>query len=637
MIKLFILLIFITFSFSNEKSNITLQLNWLNQFQFAGYYMAKEKGFYKDAGLDVNIKEFNQKIDLANVIKENKADFAIGRSSLIINKINGTDIVALAAIYQHSPLMLLTTNETIKNIEDFKNKKIMITPDAEFSASITAMLSSNNIDKDDLIMLEHSFDINDLINKKVDLMASYISNEPIRLQDKGINYKIFHPKDFGFDFYNDILFTSSEFIKNNPKTTKNFYEATIKGWEYALKNKVESAEIIYDKYNTQNKSLISLIKEAEVLEKLTINGNDKQIGCLDEKKLKTILGVFKVLGLTKGDLDFNEFIYSENHYNQRIIFEFSNKDKNILIILITSIIIIFTLTIYFLSRIHSKRKLLDAVINTSDDLIYYKNKNLIYLGCNDAFEKYAKLSKEEIIGKDDFEIFDKKFAKIFKENDLKVLKTNKTLVENEWFELNNQKILFQSKKIPFKYDSNSGLGILGISRDITDLYETQKKLEEQTIKDELTKTYNRKYFNEKLKEQFDLYRRYKVNFCIALFDIDDFKKVNDTYGHKIGDEVLIKICKVINKNIRITDILFRVGGEEFVIMYRKTKVEDALKSTQKIKDLVEKEEIIKNHPVTISIGLTQIKENDDEDTLFKRSDDLMYDSKKNGKNRITVD
>lgn len=635
MTKLFMLLVFITFSFSNEKSNITLQLNWLNQFQFAGYYVAKEKGFYKDLGLNVTIKEYNQKIELANIIKEKKADFAIGRSSLIINKINGTDIVALAAIYQHSPLMLLTTNETIKNIEDFKNKKIMITPDAEFTASITAMLSSNNIDKDDLIMLEHSFDINDLISKRVDLMASYISNEPIRLQEKGIKYKVFHPKDFGFDFYNDILFTSSEFIKNNPKTTKNFYEATIKGWEYALKNKVESAEIIYDKYNTQNKSLISLIKEAEVLESLIINENDKQIGCLDEEKLRTILEVFKVLGLTKGDLNFNEFIYKGNHHNQRIILELAHKERDILIILIISIIIIFTLTIYFLNKIHNKRKLLDAVINTSDDLIYYKNKKLIYLGCNEAFEKYTKLSKEEIIGKDDFEIFDRKFAKIFRDTDLKVLKTNEISTENEWFEFDNKKVLFQSKKIPFKYDS--GIGILGVSRDITDLYEIQKKLEEQTIKDELTKTYNRKYFNDEIKEQFELYRRYKINFCIALFDIDDFKKINDTYGHKIGDEVLIKICKIINKNIRITDILFRVGGEEFVIIYRKTKVDDALKSTQKIKDLIEKEEIIKNHPVTISIGLTQIKENDDEDSIFKRSDDLMYASKKNGKNRITVD
>ena len=637
MIKLFILLIFITFSFSNEKPNITLQLSWLNQFQFAGYYIAKEKGFYKEVGLDVKINEYNNNLQIADVIKNGKADFAIGRSSLIINKIDGSDIVAIAAISQNSPLMLLTTNETIKSIEDFKNKKIMITPDAEITASITAMLNSNGVYKNDLEMLKHSFDINDLITKKVDLMASYVSNEPIRLQEKGVSYKIFHPKDFGFDFYDDILFTSSEFIKNNPKTTKNFYEATIKGWEYALKNKTESAEIIHDKYNTQHKSLISLIKEAEVLEKLIINENDKQIGCLDEKKLKTILDIFKVLGLTKGDLDFNEFIYEENHHNQKIIFEIAHEEKDIVILLIVSIVIIFILTVYFLNRIHNKKKLLDAVINTSNDLIYYKNNKLIYLGCNDAFEKYAKLSKDEIIGKDDFEIFDRKFAKFFRDNDLKVLRTNNILTENEWFELDGRKILFQSKKIPFKYESGSGMGILGISRDITDLYETQKKLEEQAVIDELTKTYNRKYFNEKLQEQLELFKRYNVVFCIALFDIDNFKVVNDSYGHKVGDDVLVNICKIIKKNIRITDILFRVGGEEFIIMYRKTKIEDAFKSAEKIRELIENAQIIENHPVTISIGLTQAKENDTQESLFSRSDNLMYKSKENGKNQVTVD
>jgi len=210
---LFILFMLIASLYSNEKKNLTLQLSWLNQFQFAGYYIAKEKGFYKDVGLNVTLNELNNKIELVDMIKEEKADFAIGRSSLLLDKINGYDIVALGAIFQHSPLMLLTTNEEIKTISDFKNKKIMITPDAEFTASIMAMLNSNGIYKEHVNMITHSFNIDDLINKKTDLMASYISNEPILLQEKGIKYKIFHPKNYGFDFYSDILFTSSKFIK----------------------------------------------------------------------------------------------------------------------------------------------------------------------------------------------------------------------------------------------------------------------------------------------------------------------------------------------------------------------------------------------------------------------------------------
>ncbi|QKF77437.1 GGDEF domain-containing protein [Arcobacter defluvii] len=630
-----IILIIIILLQADEKKDITLQLNWLNQFQFAGYYVAKEKGFYKDVGLNVTINELKDKQELTNIIKDGKVDFAIGRSSLLINKINGDDIVILGAIFQHSPLMLLTTNEEIKTIKDIKNKTIMITPDAEFTASITAMLNSNDINRKDLKIFKHSFNVDDLINKKVDLMSCYISNEPIILQEKGIKYKIFHPKDYGFDFYSDILFTSSKFIKENPLTTKSFYEATLKGWEYAFKNKTEAAEIIYKKYNTQNKSLINLIKEAEILESLVIDKDNRQIGFLDKNKLEKIFEVFKVLGLTNGKINLDNFIYTNNHH-KKIIFEIAYEQKNMFIMLVIFISIIFVLTIFFLSRIHTKKKLLDAVINTSDDLIYYKDQRLKYIGCNDAFKRFANKSENEILGKDDFDIFENKFAKIFRDNDLKVLRTNKMSIDEEWLEFDNKLLLFQSKKRPLKY-TETKIGILGVSRDITSLYEIQKKLEEQATVDELTKVYNRKSFNERLKEKIEMFRRYESNFCLALVDIDDFKKVNDTFGHDIGDEVLIKVCGIAKENIRNTDLIFRIGGEEFVILYPKTLIDEAFLSIEKITHIIKNENIIKNHQITLSVGLTQMKENDDEASIFKRIDDLMYISKKTGKDKITVD
>jgi len=632
---LIILFMLFTISFSNEKKEITLQLNWLNQFQFAGYYVAKEKGFYKDVGLNVTINELKNKKELANIIKEGKADFAIGRSSLLINKINGDDIVALGAIFQHSPLMLLTTNENIKSIKDFKNKKIMINPDTEFTASIMAMLNSNGIYKEDLNIVEHTFNLEDLINKKVDLMACYISNEPIKLQERNVPYKIFYPKDYGFDFYSDILFTSSKFINENPISTKNFYEATLKGWDYAIKNKTETAELIFEKYNTQNKSLINLIKEADILEKLILNKDTKELGYLDKNKLEKILDVFKILGLTKGEINLDNFIYENNH-KKKIIFEIAYEQRNIIILFIVFINIIFILTIFFFKKIQNKRRLLDAVINTSDDLIYYKDHNLQYIGCNKAFEKFAKKHKNEIIGKDDFEIFENRFAKVFRDNDLKVLKTKNMSIDEEWLEIDNKLLLFQSKKRPLKC-MGTNIGILGVSRDITSLYEIQKKLEDQAIIDELTKAYNRKLFNERVKEKIDMYKRYESYFCIALFDIDDFKKVNDTYGHDIGDKVLIEVCKIIKNNIRNTDMLFRIGGEEFIVLYPKTYLEDTILLLEKIKEKIKQTEIIKNHPITISIGVTKIQKSDTEQSLFKRVDELMYKSKNGGKDRITFD
>ena len=626
--------IIINLLYSNEKSNISLQLNWLNQFQFAGYYVAKEKGFYKQVGLNVEINELKDTRDLTNLVVNQKTDFAIGRSSLMIDKIKGNDIIALAAIFQTSPLVLISTNENIKTIEDIKNKKIMITPDAEFTASITAMLNSNGIYFKDLEIQNHTFNVEDLVNKKTDIMASYLSNEAILLEEKDTYYKIFDPKNYGFDFYSDILFTSSEFIKENPNTTKNFYEATIKGWEYALKNKTETAEIIFNKYNTQNKTLINLIKEAEVLEKLAINTNDSKIGCLDEDKLKKILQTFKVLGLIKTDLDLNSFIYEHNHH-KKIIFEIEHEERILLIMFILFSMTIFILSIYFVKKLHNRKKLLDTIIDSSDDLIYYKNKSLKYIGCNSAFEKFIGKTKNEIIGKDDFELFEYKFAKEFKENDLEVLESQKILINEKWIERDKKVSLFQIKKRPFNYNSNIEIGILGVNRDITDLFEVQKKLEEQAIIDELTKAYNRKYFNEKLKEQIEIYKRYGNYFCIGLLDIDDFKIINDTYGHDIGDKVLIEICRIIKNHIRTTDILFRIEGEEFIILYPKTILNEAFISTSNLKKLINKENIIENHQITLSIGLTQILENDDETTLFKRIDEFMYFSKKNGKDKIT--
>ena len=632
---LLILFFIINFLHSNEKTNITLQLNWLNQFQFAGYYVAKEKGFYKDIGINVEINELKNKKDLADIIKNGEADFAIGRSSLLINKINGDDVVALAAIFQHSPLMLLSTNDDIKTINDIKNKKIMITPDAEFTASISAMLNSNNIEYDDLKVLTHSFNLNDLISKKTDLMASYISNEPIRLEERGIKYTVFHPKDYGFDFYSDILFTSSRFIKQNPTTTKKFYEATIKGWEYAFEHKTEVAEIIFNKYNTQNKTLISLIKEADTLEKLAINSDDDKIGCLDTLKLEKILNTFNVLGLTKGTLNLDEFIYEHNHHNT-LRLEIEENELIILIMFIVFTISIFIILVYFFNRIHNKRKLLSAVLNSSDDLVYYKDKNLRYLGCNEAFEKFAKKTKEEILGKDDFEIFDFKIANEFRKQDLKVLGSKKNLVVNEWITIKDKSIYFQSKRFPLKYNTKNKIGVLGVNRDITQLYEIQKKLKEQAIKDELTKTLNRKSYNEKIKEHIDLFKRYKRNFCIALFDIDDFKKINDSYGHDIGDKVLIGISNIVKENIRNTDFLFRVGGEEFIILYPETSIKNTFTSVEKIRNNIKNSKLINNKTVTVSIGITQIQIDDDENSLFKRVDNYMYFSKNNGKDKTTL-
>ena len=312
-IILILLLSISLFALQKQNQKVVLQLGWKHQFQFAGYYVAKELGYYKKAGIDIEMNEFDFKTNISTVLENKEADFAIARSSLLLDKANGKDVVALGAIFQNSPLMLMTRADTgINSLKDLKGKRIMITDDAKGTASIMSMLFSNGISKKDIEIIPHSFNLDDLISKNVDAMGCYMSNEPIVMRDKGIDYKVFHPKDYGFHFYSDILFTSSEYMKKNPQITKNFYDATIKGWEYAFEHISETAELIHEKYNTQNKTLIHLIKEGEVLKNMSYREN-KSIGDLDKDQLKEIVNVYKVFGLVNKDIDFESFIYEHNH------------------------------------------------------------------------------------------------------------------------------------------------------------------------------------------------------------------------------------------------------------------------------------------------------------------------------------
>ena len=350
--RIFLIIIFFSLSLSAvQNKKVVLQLAWLHQFQFAGYYMAKELGYYRDAGIDLQIKEYSYNMNVVDTVESHHADFAISHSELIIDKINGKDVVALGSIYQIHPLMLLTRNDTgIKTLKDLKNKKIMITSNADNTVSLLAMLNANGLTEKDIKIIPHSFNLQDLINKKTDAMASYLSNEPIRLEELGIEYKVFHPKEFGFNFYGDILFSSSSFIKKNPDLTKAFYEATLKGWQYAFTNIAKTSELIFKKYNTQNKTLITYVKEGEVLKSMAYYENGKYVkdtlGHIHKEKLEKIVDVYKVLGLVNKNLNTDEFIYEYNH-PKAIDMHFTIKEMYLSAV---SFISILSLIIYSVKR-----------------------------------------------------------------------------------------------------------------------------------------------------------------------------------------------------------------------------------------------------------------------------------------------
>ena len=154
--------------------------------------------------------------------------------------------------------------------------------------------------------------------------------------------------------------------------------------------------------------------------------------------------------------------------------------------------------------------------------------------------------------------------------------------------------------------------------------------------DPLTGAKNRLAFMERITEEIERAKRYEAPLSIIMFDIDHFKKINDTYGHNVGDNVLKEMVKIVEEHLRKSDNLFRTGGEEFIIILPNTDIEKAEIVAEKIREAVCKTKFEKVGRVTISIGVTQVTEDDDEDTVTSRVDEALYRAKNTGRNRVVT-
>ncbi|MDY0321570.1 MAG: ABC transporter substrate-binding protein [Arcobacteraceae bacterium] len=325
-IFLFILLV-ITPIFSQELEKVKLQLQWKHQFEFAGFYMAKEKGFYKDVNLDVDFIEFDSNIDITQEILNGNAQYGLSFSSLVADYINGKPLVMIANFFKQSPFVL-ATQKNIKTPYDLKGKKVMGLLDSTHNKTILSMLNKFNIQPSDFINITRTFDLNSFINNEVDAIAIFTTNEVYTLNQLGIQYNILDPAFFGTKFYDLNLFTTVEELKTNPKRVDDFRNASIKGWQYALDNKEEAIDIILQKYNTQNKSRDALLFEANQIEYLMLP-DIYPIGSIDLEKISTIADSYMQDKLTSKFIDtkqLNDFIYDTPSTH----FELTNQQKQYL-------------------------------------------------------------------------------------------------------------------------------------------------------------------------------------------------------------------------------------------------------------------------------------------------------------------
>ena len=748
--KLIILFLLFVINLNAQTNNkVTLYLDWLNQFQFAGYYIAKEKGYYNNFGLDVTIKEFNN--SNSNIVKEvmtQDAVYGVGKSSLIIDKFNGNDVVLLSSIYQASPLVLISLKDSnIKNPRDLKNKRIMITDDAITSASINSMIISQGINLDEIIVQKHSFDINDLKNKKTDAMACFLSNEPYFLEKQNIQYNVLNPNDYSFDFYEGILYTSQKELLNNPSRVQNFNKASLKGWEYAFNNIEETAKLIFEKYNTQNKSLDSLIYEGNILKKLS-KIEKGILGEIDSKTIDEIKRFYSFLGLNKQNTIFdtnsiilskmnillndNEIKYLENNHftllveDNNIPFSFKltnkltgmevdfwnlisqklSKPLNIEETINDKMFNIFSNSIktqfvygfekknkdgYLLSEPLAQIPIVLATKNDKNfisDLSTLKNikigvvknleiiptlqkeyPNIEFIEMETINDAILKLQQNKL-----FALIDNMYTISHKidKNNLNSIKINTLLnhelniylqveeknklfipilnsainrfsIEDKNTILNNYQFIFYPKNIDLLFIGKIIIPFIlllaifiyfnfKLKKEITKRKEIEQQLSELANKDSLTNIFNRRKIEELCELELLRTKRYKSDLSIIFFDINSFKIINDTLGHHLGDEVLVKISNIIEKSIRSIDAIGRWGGDEFLIILPETNLSQCKNIVSHLEKQLNELEFSKTIKVTCSFGIAAYEENDTLDSLLKKADESMYQQKSHHKN-----
>ncbi|MBI4058498.1 ABC transporter substrate-binding protein [Candidatus Gottesmanbacteria bacterium] len=237
-------------------SKVNVRQKWLNQAGYAGFYVAKDKGFYEENGLDVDVREYEFGGDQTTDIVSGNFQFVVDSAPEFLKAVSrGNDIIAVAVIYQKSPYAFASLKK--KNINtpaDLRGKILGTTGGGSFEAIITyqALLAYGGVKESDVTYKDLAFDeVGNLRDNRADLLDLYRTNEVYKLNKAGLDINLLLPEEYGFQMYGDVIVTTKQFAGENPEVVQNFIKATVKGWEYAIKNQEEAVEITMSRVNKE--------------------------------------------------------------------------------------------------------------------------------------------------------------------------------------------------------------------------------------------------------------------------------------------------------------------------------------------------------------------------------------------------
>lgn len=490
---------------------VVLQLRWLHQPQFVGYHMAKAKGYYADAGLDVEIRPGGKGISPVQEVLSGRADFGVGNTEVLTSYANGEPLLALASVYQHSPSIFLARRDSgILTVADMRGKRIMMFPGHQ-DAELLATLYYQGLHERQLIPVPTSVNIDDLIEGKIDIFNAYLSNEPFYLEERGVSVSVINPRNYGIDFYSDILFTTQTQEQLNPDRVARFRAASLKGWRYALAHPEEAITLLRTEYGV-NRSQAHMEYELQMSKEM-IQPLYVEIGYMNPDRFAHIMQQLVEIGLVARPVSLTRFLY----------------------------------------RV------------PSEQWIFWRPWFLLSLGAGAIILLLA----------------------------LYLLANNKRLY-----------------------------------REVALRKQREQEILQLARRDPLTGLPNRLSLMEQLKTQVQSDKPGCLLFC----DLDDFKRINDNFGHSQGDALLCQLTRRIHDAIGHHHFFARLAGDEFILLLPGYDTHQAEAVTGVIRQAMEAPFVVSDQPmrVGISIGVSQYQQDWSPEQWLIQADRAMYCDKSGG-------
>ncbi|MBC8504158.1 MAG: ABC transporter substrate-binding protein [Anaerolineales bacterium] len=298
--------------------SVTLQLQWVTQAQFAGYYVALDKGWYLDEGIDLTIKPGGPDISPADSVAGGTAEFGTSLLADIIVAIQqGKPIISVGQIQQINGLLLLAKKTSgIETPQDLAGKDVGVWL-GSWQAQFDALMAKEGFTANDFNLVSQGFSMDSFLNDELDVASAMIYNEYYVVLENGFSpedINIIDYADYGLGFPGDVLMTNTQLVEQNPDLVTRMLRASLRGWQYAVENPEETVDIVlkYDKPGIQTREhQLSMMNEIAKLVKVTV----RPLGFTDRSDIRATINTLANFGILDEAIE-PEIVFTNDFWDQ---------------------------------------------------------------------------------------------------------------------------------------------------------------------------------------------------------------------------------------------------------------------------------------------------------------------------------